>query len=172
MSRLKFAEDLTLRADEAVTQKLKNRLIAGSPVDGRGCWLWKLSTKNGYGQISIDGRMVYTHRLAYVLFIGPIPAGKNICHSCDVSRCNNPQHFFLGTQADNLQDMRQKGRGSRPPHPKGEQHHEARLTDKQVVEIRAAAEGGERQRSIAARFGCSQATVSTIVRGVFRKEAK
>lgn len=180
MKTLKLAENLNLPADEAVTQKfgtayvteLRERIIANSVEDERGCWLWQKSKKNGYGQTSVHRMSTYTHHLAYELFIGPIPPGRFVCHRCDVSACNNPAHLFLGTQAENLADMRAKGRGSKPPVAQGETHHATPLTDKQVVEIRRLAAEGKKQRDIAAQFGCCQATVSSIVRGQYRRSAR
>lgn len=73
-----------------------------------GCWLWQGSKfANGYGRY---GRCSYAHRFAYELFIGPIPDGLQVCHRCDIKHCVRPEHLFLGTQADNMRDARQKGR--------------------------------------------------------------
>jgi hypothetical protein len=58
----------------------------------------------------VNRRMVYAHRLAYELAIGPIPDGLLVCHHCDQTLCCNPTHLFLGTPRDNSQDMVAKGR--------------------------------------------------------------
>lgn len=69
----------------------------------------------GYGKISIgEGAHALTHRLAWTLFKGPIPAGMVVCHKCDNPPCCNVEHLFLGTQKDNLRDMVRKGRGRQP----------------------------------------------------------
>lgn len=79
-----------------------------------GCWLWTAATIRGYGQISshVNGkkRPVYAHRLAWELTNGPIENGLFVLHKCDVPLCVNPAHLFLGTQQQNLEDARQKGR--------------------------------------------------------------
>jgi hypothetical protein len=85
------------------------------PEPMSGCWLWTASLgPKGYGQISafIDGcrRLWRAHRLAWRLFRGTIPTDRYVLHSCDTPCCINPDHLWLGTQADNLADNRRKGR--------------------------------------------------------------
>lgn len=75
-----------------------------------GCWLWRGYAPNGYGRMSIAGHMQSTHRIAYRLFVAPIPEGLDVCHRCDTPACVNPAHLFVGTRQDNLDDMVDKGR--------------------------------------------------------------
>jgi len=82
------------------------------------CWEW-LAAKNsrGYGKFSYDGQMRIAPRVSWILLNGPIPAGMSICHKCDNPGCVNPNHLFLGTQYENVQDCIDKGRfpfGNRP----------------------------------------------------------
>ena len=124
-----------------------------------GCWLWTASTIRGYGQIRNGHKTLKAHRVAYERAYGPVPDGMCVCHRCDVPACVNPAHLFLGTYADNNQDRSQKGRTARQ---RGEAHGMARLTEKQIAEIRSAT---GTQRDIGLRFGISQSHVSNIRNG-------
>lgn len=81
-------------------------------VDANGCWLWNLATNgaDGYGQIQVNGRKTLAHIWAHETFIGPIPDGMQVLHSCDVKRCVNPAHLSAGTGSQNTQDAYDRGR--------------------------------------------------------------
>lgn len=77
-----------------------------------GCWLWTRSTlqSGGYGVISLNKKPHRVHVLSYRLFVGEIGPGMFVCHKCDTPPCFNPDHLFLGTQADNMRDASKKKR--------------------------------------------------------------
>lgn len=88
-------------------------LVARLDLDGpNGCWIWTDYTNNmGYGAMNYEGRpMVAIHRLMYQLANGSIPDDIWVLHKCDVPRCCNPAHLYLGTDADNMRDKMLKGR--------------------------------------------------------------
>ena len=127
------------------------------------CHEWQGQLGNdGYGRISIGGSMMRAHRVAFELVNGPIQPGMHVLHRCDNPPCCNPDHLFLGTQADNMRDMKSKNRAGRHS-AKGESHPRAKLTESIVVAIREAYEKGELQKDIAKRYDVAQITVSNIV---------
>lgn len=129
------------------------------------CWIWTGGlTHLGYGALGRKIQGEHTaHRLAYRLFNGEIPSDLCVMHTCDVRCCVNPEHLVLGTQADNMRDMDQKGRRVMGD-VTGEKNGQARLTREQVEQIRAAVAHGSTQRAMCREYGVSPMTVSRIVR--------
>ena len=70
----------------------------------RGCWEWQGTMLDGYGVARVDGRRVGAHRVAYTLMVGDIGPGLFVCHHCDNKRCVRPDHLFVGTVQDNVND--------------------------------------------------------------------
>lgn len=143
---------------------LKERFLAKvSTEPNTGCWLWQgFVNPGGYGVISMPGKKSRSaHRIAWNLYRGEIPNGLMVCHRCDVRACVNPEHLFLGTVAENAEDMKRKGRSRA-----GERNSRARLTAEQVRSIRSLLAGGKISlRELAQRFQVSYATVSAIKTG-------
>lgn len=116
-----------------------------------GCWLWQRCVQiNGYGQFRWKRRTRIAHRESFLALVGPIPPGKVVMHNCDRPACCNPAHLRLGTQADNLADMRAKGRA-----PKGEACNSV-LTEADVMAMR---ESRLQHKELAASLGCNYETV-------------
>ncbi len=105
--------------------------------------------------------MVLAHRFAYSTKFGPIPSGMSVLHRCDNRPCCNPDHLFLGTQADNVADMMHKKRNRQP---KGSSQALSKITEAQAEEIRAL-RGQMTQADIGTLYGIAQCTVSKIQRG-------
>ena len=79
------------------------RLMDRRTVTAEGCWEWPTRMSTGYGETSVHGQRWLTHRLAYTLLVGPIPAGYQIDHRCCNRLCFNPFHLDAVPQAVNLQ---------------------------------------------------------------------
>ena len=145
-------------------------LLARCICQPSGCWTWKFrTTKHGYGQLSRQrhGKVMNlnAHRVAYATFIGPIPDGLMVCHSCDNRRCINPNHLFLGTATDNMRDAVTKGRLRIPSHrPRGEANANAKLTAHQVAEIRRL-KGQYSRSALAIKYGVSLRCIGMIHSG-------
>jgi len=147
---------------------LKQTDTAGLDVDV--CWLWKGAVNsNGYGRFIDKNVHKLAHRVAYEIFVGPIPDGQNACHSCDNRLCVNPHHLWIGTQSANLKDAVSKGRMFRP-NTNGERNGNHKLCDDDVRTIRAMFHGGQRRYRIAEHFGVSPSTVGDIIAGKIWKD--
>lgn len=99
-----------------------------------GCWVWMGSTQvRGYGEIISNKRKYSAHRASYEIFVGAIPDGMYVCHTCDNVYCVNPSHLFLGTQKANMEDMKSKGRSTF-----GEKNSKSKLKTQDVIEIKSS----------------------------------
>lgn len=138
-----------------------------TPDDLSDCWEWtKSCTGNGYGRLGYEGKLILAHRLAWILTFGPIPEGtgsNEVCvlHKCDNPKGCNPNHLFLGTKKDNVDDMRSKGRDN---YLTGEAHGSSKLTEVQIREIRAIGYS-ESSRVLGLKFGVSKGCIKDIRRG-------
>lgn len=102
---------------------LSHERWCGTPIEDRvwakvrktpTCWLWTASVKpNGYGHFSYLTKDYMAHRWAYEHFLGEIPAGMEVMHTCDVPNCVNPMHLRLGTHQQNMADCKAKDRHAR-----------------------------------------------------------
>jgi hypothetical protein len=132
------------------------------------CWRWRGTQVRGYGQISVNGRQAYAHRVAYELLVGPIPPGEGhhgtcVCHRCDVRDCTNPAHLFLGSMRDNVHDCMAKDRYLAAPQRsrinRGEGNPRARLRPDQVLAIR---KDWRKLQDIADDYGIARSTACQI----------
>jgi len=127
------------------------------PEPNTGCWLWTATTSppKWYGTISINGLTRRAHRVAYEAFVGVLPATLDVLHSCDTPQCVNPEHLSLGTQLDNMRDMRRKGRAS----------YKCRLRKPDAVAIRHLRLMGHTCEELGEAYGVTKSTISKICLG-------
>lgn len=134
--------------------------LSNFDISTGGCWVWKGNkTHDGYGRVRFEGKKRRAHMVSYEHFFGKIPEGKMICHKCGNPLCINPEHLYAGTASDNYADMVRHGRANRP---KGRQIHTARLTELQVIEIRA---DHRTTRALAAVYGVGKSTIQQVKSG-------
>lgn len=74
------------------------------------CWVWIAAIHtSGYGIFRLGDECIGSHRAAWILFKGSIPDEMDVLHRCDTPPCVNPEHLFLGTHQDNMDDRTKKG---------------------------------------------------------------
>jgi len=122
-------------------------------ITDSGCWEWAdaRDTRN-YGALRYERVTLKAHRVAYELWVGAIPDGHGVLHSCDNPPCINPDHLSTGTHADNMRDMASRARSCK-----------TKLSWDQVRDIRTRE--GHSGSSMAREFFVSRATVYRILHG-------
>lgn len=147
---------------------MEQKLRFHTVVSETGCHLWEGYTQpNGYGYVNVGGRKMPAHRLSLILSGTNVPQGLDVCHRCDVRNCVNPEHLYVGTRKQNMADCTLRVRHNKPS---GETHWSAKLSAKDVADIRQSNANGERQTAIARRFKVAPSTVSRICRREWRRE--
>lgn len=109
--------------------------------EGDGCWLWNAALdRNGYGRFYFRGRAQWAHRVAYELFVAPIPEGFQVDHQCNTPACVRPDHLKAMTPRDNYLRSR---------HPNAvaavtSTCHLGHTLSDALLEVRTTASGGTR----------------------------
>lgn len=148
------------------------------------CWTWLGAMQStGYGVVKHKRKSYGAHRASFIVNKGEIPEGMHVCHTCDNRSCVNPNHLWIGTPNENMQDKVAKNRQSKGfAHAetfknsalfkanlaKGERHGRSKITDFQRNEIVCRVKSGQVQGLIGAEYGITQSAVSAI----FRKHQK
>lgn len=150
---------------------MKNRILSKIDIVG-SCWIWNGAKKGvgikSYGSMTVgsrtDGtrRTVSAHRFSYEAFVGDIPDGLCVCHTCDTPSCVNPEHLFLGTKQDNTDDREMKGR-NKIPSLTGELHPNAILDWNSVIKIRSMVVKRGDITMLAREYGVDRKTMSDVI---------
>jgi hypothetical protein len=138
-------------------------------IDDKGCWLYqgyRMKSKAGhkYGWVWFNKTNMGAHRASWIVHYGEIPDKLFVCHKCDVPNCLNPDHLFLGTAKDNVQDMISKSRNAPSAFigKNGEKHSQAKLNVKQVIEIKEMLNKKVSFSKIASLYNVSKSTIGSI----------
>lgn len=110
-----------------------------------------------------EQRRWYVHRIVWAIGGGDIPEGMVVRHRCDNPPCVRPDHLELGTQADNMADCVTRGRINRSPRGVGSQKQSAKLTESDVLAIRARWEAGERRAAILGDYPIAKSMLGNII---------
>jgi hypothetical protein len=128
------------------------------------CWFWEgKKDKRGYGKLALEPgvthREISAHRLSYQIHYGMFESSLFVCRQCDNPACVNPEHLFLGTNQDNVNDKVSKNRQL-----KGSQIHNSKLVEDDIIRIRHLWFVEKcPQSKIAEMFGIGAKAVSKIV---------
>ena len=135
---------------------MKAYIIEQSRITETGCWEWPTGPRGGgYAEILIHGKKHRLHRVSYEEFKGQIPKGKRICHHCDNPRCVNPEHLYVGTAADNANDVKERG------NPRS-----YKLKKEDVEEIKRLYQvGPDSMNALARKFKITAGTICRIIHG-------
>lgn len=157
------------------------------------CWIWTgYRDKDGYGGSCLDGKGQRANRVSYQIYKGGTPKDLFVLYKCDNPTCVNPDHLFLGTVFENIEDMVNKGRqakgnkhgsvthpekvprmigdrnGSRTKPemlPRGSKHPFAKVNEYKIKEMRRMYKNGAKQSTICTKYGLSPSVVCNIVNG-------
>lgn len=145
---------------EAVVRRFESKFRRPGPG---ACWCWIAGKyTSGYGAFSCEGIPETAHTFAYRLYVGPIPEGQVVRHSCDTPACVNPRHLLLGTQAQNVEDMYRRKRKA------------VKLSPEKIAYVkknyRRISYHKSNAREIAAELGIDVSMVNMLVSGRYKHQ--
>jgi hypothetical protein len=148
-------------------ERFKSRVFKNTIT---GCWEWIGHFRpNGYGFLKIEKKAISAHRFSYELHNGPITDDMLVCHKCDNRSCVNPEHLFLGTYSDNMQDCSDKGRLKVPDtnrFKEGDKPHNSKLSQETFVSIKnLIAQGDISLKKVSVIMNVPYQTVRDMKRG-------
>lgn len=148
----------------SIACSVKCKILSSITKNDNECWIWNRKNIGGrYGKLRWNKKWISSHRASYELFKGPIEDGKVICHKCDVTLCINPEHLFVGTHKDNINDAIAKKKlivGVHSLAPK--------FTDEQVEEIRMLKNEGFTYSRLRRIFNCTDQYLVGVVKNTIR----
>lgn len=145
-------------AKRPVIERLLETVVFGAS----DCWVWRGPVNDfGYGRMTFKGRTQTAHRVSYEAFVGAIPEGLSLLHSCDNPSCINPEHLSPGTYSDNRRDCQAKGRWEMKNGKRGFEHQSAVVTPALLERMHGLRESGLSYAKIGKTVGVSTMTAWT-----------
>lgn len=151
------------KLSEIRSMSLLERLSYNSKMLKNGCIVWTgYVEKTGYATMRFKGNRIKVHRASWIAHNGDIPDGLLILHKCDNRKCINPDHLFIGTQQDNMDDMKTKGRDNRVG-VKGSKNHNTNIDEVDVKMIRQRFIDGESRKTLMCDYQLGKTTLQSIL---------
>ncbi len=161
--RAAFARSIKQQNAPSLEERFWSKVDIRTPFE---CWPWTASVRRkdeGYGAFWINGRHRPASRIAYILIFDEVPADLQVCHYCDNPSCCNPEHLFLGTNADNAYDRDSKGRAAFGDKKRTNVWN---FYKEDVILIRKLVENKElKQREVAKMFNVSPSVINNLIKG-------
>ncbi|SRR6266403_41812 len=159
-SRKCFSSTRVFKENKEYIKKIKNILLNNIEIDKKtNCWNYlKNNDEWGRGRIWFRNTTVISSRVSYIIFKNEIPKGIFVCHTCDNYKCVNPDHLFLGTCQDNINDRQYKKRGA-----SGEKIGISKLKENDILEIRKLSMNKITQAEIAKLYNVSQVCIGRVL---------
>lgn len=137
------------------------RNLEKNTIKNDGCWGWKAYVnKGGYAQLTCrydKAKVKLAHRASYIVHKGEIPKDKQVNHICNNPICTNPDHLYLGSQQDNMDDKAKELRQA-----KGQDINTCKLTEDDVINIRSLIGKGMGVPQLAETHGVTRETIYAI----------
>ncbi len=154
------------RKRKSILERFEEKINKDGPIQAHmdtACWEWTAGkSRQGYGKFGFGpcrGQLQGAHRVSWKLYKGPIPDGMGVLHKCHNPGCANPDHLYVGTQQQNMNDMVEANRQA-----KGSQYRFTKLTENEVLEIRNLYESDQfTQVELGNRFRVARRTIGHIV---------
>lgn len=141
--------------------KRANDLLSNTTTTERGCMEYQGATsRSGYGYATVFNKTNNAHRHIYELLYGDIPHNIFVCHKCDNRKCINPAHLFLGTNQDNMNDCKNKGRQA-----KGKAKPNTKINHGDIQDIYVMADKGINYTEIGKIFNIGRRHIGRILNG-------